>query len=92
MVRQVTFDPENAIRNPSDLTPGEILYGQPCPDALGCYAQAIPTSRFGLLIWFDMFPLDLTGARQILQMPASYLPDQTTLSLRSKRCGKAAYR
>jgi hypothetical protein len=74
MVRQLTFDPEKAIRNSSDLTLGEILYGQPGPDALGCYAQAIPTSRFGLLIWFDMFPLDLTGARQILQMPASYLP------------------
>ena len=76
MVRQITFDPESAIRNPSDLTPGQILYGQPGPDALGSYAHAIPTSRWNLLIWFDMYPVELIGAREVLQIPASYLPAQ----------------
>lgn len=74
MVRQITFDPAMAISNPVGIAPGEILYGQRGPDALGSYTKAIPTSRFNLLIWFDMYPESLTGSRQILQMPASYLP------------------
>jgi hypothetical protein len=75
IVRQITFNPNFAITNPTSLGVGQFIFGTGGPASLGTYPGVLRGSNpYSVLIWSDEYPNAVASARRIRQYAATYIP------------------